>query len=36
DMSGFSLTLTALDDDWAAHWHAPARTVAFPAQEAVR
>ncbi|MFF9901917.1 dihydroxyacetone kinase subunit DhaK [Streptomyces olivaceus] len=36
DMSGFSLTMTALRDDWAAHWHAPARTVAFPAQEAVR
>jgi dihydroxyacetone kinase len=36
DMSGFSLTLTALREDWAAHWHAPARTPAFPAPESAR
>ncbi|CAL9329259.1 dihydroxyacetone kinase subunit DhaK [Streptomyces sp. enrichment culture] len=36
DMSGFSLTLTALRDDWAAYWHTPARTAAFPALESVR
>ncbi|WP_329065631.1 dihydroxyacetone kinase subunit DhaK [Streptomyces sp. NBC_01429] len=34
DMSGFSLTLTALRDDWAPFWHAPARTPAFPAPSA--
>uniref|UniRef100_A0AAU3GPJ5 Dihydroxyacetone kinase subunit DhaK n=1 Tax=Streptomyces sp. NBC_01401 TaxID=2903854 RepID=A0AAU3GPJ5_9ACTN len=36
DMSGFSLTLTALRDDWHAHWHAPARTPAFPVTESAR
>ncbi|WP_030743029.1 dihydroxyacetone kinase subunit DhaK [Streptomyces sp. NRRL F-5135] len=33
DMSGFSLTLTALRDDWADFWQAPARTPAFPVLE---
>lgn len=36
DMSGFSLTLTALRDDWLDHWNAPARTPAFPATESTR
>lgn len=36
DMSGFSLTLTALRDDWHAYWNAPARTLAFPATESPR
>ncbi|MET8558085.1 dihydroxyacetone kinase subunit DhaK [Streptomyces sp. NPDC004959] len=36
DMSGFSLTLTALREDWFPHWHAPARTPAFPAPESAR
>ncbi|MFD7812813.1 dihydroxyacetone kinase subunit DhaK [Streptomyces sp. NPDC059785] len=36
DMSGFSLTVTALRDDWAAYWNAPARTAAFPTLEATR
>ncbi|MFI6699724.1 dihydroxyacetone kinase subunit DhaK [Streptomyces sp. NPDC050509] len=36
DMSGFSLTLTALRDDWHAYWQAPARTPAFPATESHR
>lgn len=36
DMSGFSLTLTALRDDWHAYWHAPARTPAFPTTESTR
>ncbi|MFJ9426446.1 dihydroxyacetone kinase subunit DhaK [Streptomyces sp. NPDC101249] len=33
DMSGFSLTLTALRDHWHPYWHAPARTPAFPVTE---
>ncbi|MFJ9144049.1 MULTISPECIES: dihydroxyacetone kinase subunit DhaK [Streptomyces] len=36
DMSGFSLTLTALRDDWHTYWTAPARTPAFPATETTR
>ncbi|MFF0227289.1 dihydroxyacetone kinase subunit DhaK [Streptomyces sp. NPDC004629] len=36
DMSGFSLTVTALREDWTAFWHAPARTPAFPALETIR
>ncbi|MFD3483539.1 dihydroxyacetone kinase subunit DhaK [Streptomyces sp. NPDC058665] len=36
DMSGFSLTLTALRDDWHAYWHAPAHTPAFPTTEPPR
>lgn len=36
DMSGFSLTLTALHDDWRPYWHAPARTPAFPLTESPR
>ncbi|GAA2598160.1 dihydroxyacetone kinase subunit DhaK [Streptomyces axinellae] len=34
DMSGFSLTLTALREEWAPYWHAPSRTPAFPARPA--
>ncbi|MCR8943182.1 MULTISPECIES: dihydroxyacetone kinase subunit DhaK [Streptomyces] len=36
DMSGFSLTLTALREDWHPYWHAPARTPAFPLTETPR
>ncbi|WP_121841057.1 dihydroxyacetone kinase subunit DhaK [Streptomyces sp. S5] len=36
DMSGFSLTLTALREDWHAYWNAPALTPAFPATESTR
>ncbi|MEW1718019.1 dihydroxyacetone kinase subunit DhaK [Streptomyces sp. NPDC093109] len=32
DMSGFSLTMTAVRTDWLAWWRAPARTPAFPHQ----
>ncbi|MEV4177246.1 dihydroxyacetone kinase subunit DhaK, partial [Nonomuraea sp. NPDC049709] len=34
DMAGFSLTLTRLHDGWRTWWRAPARTPAFPSQEA--
>lgn len=30
DMSGFSLTMTAVQPDWLAWWQAPSRTPAFP------
>ncbi|MDQ1654003.1 MAG: phosphoenolpyruvate---glycerone phosphotransferase subunit DhaK [Cryptosporangiaceae bacterium] len=30
DMSGFSLTMTAVQSDWLAWWQAPSRTPAFP------
>ncbi|MFE4454389.1 dihydroxyacetone kinase subunit DhaK [Streptomyces sp. NPDC056796] len=36
DMSGFSITLTALRDDWHPYWHAPALTPAFPVSESTR
>jgi dihydroxyacetone kinase len=34
DMAGFSVTLTRLHEGWREWWRAPARTPAFPAQEA--
>ncbi|RZD71125.1 dihydroxyacetone kinase subunit DhaK [Streptomyces albidoflavus] len=36
DMSGFSLTLTSLRDDWRAYWHAPVRTPALLTTESTR
>ncbi|MCZ9344577.1 dihydroxyacetone kinase subunit DhaK, partial [Streptomyces sp. TRM76130] len=36
DMSGFSVTVTALRDNWLDWWHAPALTPAFPVSETAR
>jgi dihydroxyacetone kinase len=36
DMSGFSVTVTALRENWLDWWHAPALTPAFPFSETAR